>query len=310
MESKTLKDIRVDDISPNPHNPRLVFDQKELDELKGSICKVGVLVPLTVYENRNKYPNTSYILLDGERRWRCAKELSMDTIPANVIDEPKDVTQNILFMFNIHHYRTEWALFPTALKLEILIRELETDTESVLERFTGVNKSMIRRCKALLWYPPKYRDLLMEKGGKVIPDLFIELHPIARRLSYEDEYSYPDGISNFVDSCIEKFKSKKIIDDVKEFREIRKSLAYYDKKGEFHEFKRIIRQFMENDIGVEVFATSDIEDERTRKNITKYISYLNAIFKEINPDLISDTYFVDQLIVLRERISSLLEEID
>lgn len=310
MESKTLKDIRVDNISPNPHNPRLVFDQKELDELKGSIGKVGVLVPLTVYENKNRHPNTEYILLDGERRWRCAKELAMKTVPANVIDEPKDVTQNILFMFNIHHYRTEWALFPTALKLEILIKALGTDTESILERFTGVNKSMIRRCKALLWYPTKYRDLLMEKGGKVIPDLFIELHPIARRLSYENEYSYPDGISEFVDKCIEKFKSNNIINDVKEFREMRRSLAYYDKKDEFQEFKKIIRQFMENDIGVEIFATSDIEDERTRKNIIKYISYLNASFKDINPDLINDPYFVDQMIFLRDRISSLLEEID
>ena len=49
MESKTLKEINVDEISPNPHNPRLVFDQKELDELKSSIGKVGILVPLTVY---------------------------------------------------------------------------------------------------------------------------------------------------------------------------------------------------------------------------------------------------------------------
>ena len=53
-----------------------------------------------------------------------------------MIDEPEDVTQNILFMFNIHHYRREWELFPTALKLEQLIKATGTDQESVLTSFT------------------------------------------------------------------------------------------------------------------------------------------------------------------------------
>ena len=262
------------------------------------------------YENEKKHPKTRYILLDGERRWRSAKELTMQTVPANVIDEPKDVTQNILFMFNIHHYRTEWALFPTALKLEVLMNELETDTESILEKFTGVNKSMIRRCKELLWYPKKYRNILMEKEGRVPPDLFIELHPIARRLTFEDEYSYPEGISIFVDNCIEKFKSKGLVNDVKEFREIRKALAYYEKKDEFDIFKDLIKKFIDSDDGVEIFATADLEDERTRKNIIKYVSYLNASLKDINPDLISDPYIVDQLQSLSDNLSLLLQEID
>jgi ParB/RepB/Spo0J family partition protein len=72
-----------------------VAHQDELDSLKGSISKVGVLVPLTVYKNTRNVPKGQYIILDGERRWRCAKQLGMETIPANIIDEPEDITQNI-----------------------------------------------------------------------------------------------------------------------------------------------------------------------------------------------------------------------
>ena len=130
------------------------------------MAKVGILVPLTVYENTKRIPKSKYVLLDGERRWRCAKELGMLTIPANIIDEPEDVTQNILFMFNIHHFRREWELFPTALKLEVIIDRIGTDRETVLSEFTGVNKSTIRRCKMLLWYCNRH-GLLMQKISRM-----------------------------------------------------------------------------------------------------------------------------------------------
>ena len=75
-------------------------------------------------------------------------------------------------MFNIHHYRREWELFPTALKLEQLIKAMETDQESVLSNFTGVRRQMVGRYKTLLWYPHKYRNVLMERGGKISTDFF------------------------------------------------------------------------------------------------------------------------------------------
>ncbi len=310
MENKTLREISVSDIAPNPYNPRLIFEPKDLDDLKSSISKVGILVPLTVYKNEKKFPKENYIILDGERRWRCASEIGLENVPANIIDEPKDITQNILFMFNIHHFRKEWALFPTALKLEIIIEKLETDSETVLNEFTGVSRSTIRRCKSLLWFPKKYRDILMEKGGKISTDFFIELHPLATRLSYEPEYSYPDGISFFIDRCIEKFQEQKHLSDVKEFREIRKALGFYEKQNNIGEFLSKINEFINNDIGLEIFASEDIEDERTRKNILKYISYLNSNLEKINPHLISDFYFEDQLKSLQKRLNEIIESID
>ena len=63
--------IRLTDpqeIERNPDNPRIIFHQDELDALQESIRQQGILVPLTVYEDKSKL-----FLLDGERRWRSAR---------------------------------------------------------------------------------------------------------------------------------------------------------------------------------------------------------------------------------------------
>jgi len=311
FSTRTLYNVSVSDISANPFNPRLIFDPEELNELKKSIGKVGILVPLTVYRNTKTYPKTPFILLDGERRWRCAQELGMQTIPANIIDEPSDDTQNILYMFNIHHFRKEWALFPTALKLETVIQKLGTDQESVLSEFTGVSRSMIRRCKTLLWFPTKYRDVLLEKGGKISTDFFIELFPIAYRLSNETEFLFPSGTERLVDKMMDKFLAQRTIYDVKEFRDIRKAMGFYDKSGDILKFVSIFKQFIDNpDLGLELFETTEIEDDRSRKNIMRYISFLNTSLPDINTDLISDYVVVDQLKQLHKIIQELLDTID
>ncbi len=310
-ENRTLFDLKVSDISANPFNPRLIFDPNDLNELKKSISKVGILVPVTVYRNTKSHPNTPYILLDGERRWRCAQELNMETIPANIIDEPSDDTQNILYMFNIHHFRKEWALFPTALKLETVIEKIGTDQETVLADFTGVSRSMIRRCKTLLWFPNKYRDILMEKGGKISTDFFIELYPIVFKLSSLPEFYYPEGTINLVDKMITKFLEKKTFYDVKEFREIRKSMGFFEKNGSLAEFAGLVTDFIDSpEKGLEIFVTPELEDDRTRNNILKYVSYLNTTLKDVNTDLISDYTYVQQLQALNKTIDELLENID
>lgn len=307
MINKTLFNIPPEEISANPHNPRLVFEAESMEELKKSIAKVGILVPLTVYPNSKEVPKTKYILLDGERRLRVARELGMATVPVNVIEEPRDITQNILFMFNIHHYRKEWELFPTALKLEVVIKALETDNESVLSQFTGVKRSMIRRCKILLWYPEKYRNVLMNREGRVSTDFFIELYPIAYRLTEETEFSFPTGLEKMTDRLIDIFNEGKIISDVKEFREIRKSLGYYDSVGKFDIFKEKMFKFLhEPNMMLDIFASPEMEADQAKKNILRYISYLNANLKDIDPNVISDWAIVEQLELLSDYLEFIL----
>lgn len=311
MTNNTLFNIKPSEIAPNPHNPRIIFDQDGMDELKKSISKVGILVPLTVYRNTRNAPKEEYILLDGERRWRCSKELELGTVPVNVIDEPKDVTQNILYMFNIHHYKREWALFPTALKLESLMHALETDSEKVLSDFTGVSRSTIRRCKMLLWMPKKYRSFLMEKNSEISTDFFIELYPIAHKLSSYSSFSYPVGTEKLIDSLINIFEEGKVISDVKEFRVIRKVMGFYEKNNDLDSFLRLIEDFLEipEKTGLKIFE-EELNSDRSRENVFKYMSYLNENLKDINLDYMSDFQFIDQLNSLKKIIEEVLDSID
>ncbi|MCP5451322.1 MAG: ParB/RepB/Spo0J family partition protein [Gammaproteobacteria bacterium] len=72
--------LSVDEIDPNPYQPRRVFSQPELDELAASIAEVGLLQPISVRQVRDRYQ-----IIAGERRWRAYKLLGRATIEALVI---------------------------------------------------------------------------------------------------------------------------------------------------------------------------------------------------------------------------------
>ncbi|HEX8744041.1 MAG TPA: ParB/RepB/Spo0J family partition protein [Thermoleophilaceae bacterium] len=156
-------------LRPNPENPRLIFRQDELRVLQDSIKHQGILVPLTLYRDRK-----GYVILDGERRWRCALKLALDKVPAIVQPKP-DPLQNLMMMFAIHNQRQEWDPLPTAYKL----RELEervagewgrSPTESELAELASITRGEVRRLKALLGLPQEYRDELMQELEKPRPE--------------------------------------------------------------------------------------------------------------------------------------------
>ena len=72
--------IPLELIVPNPEQPRVVFDEVELLELADSIREQGVILPISV----ERAGALSYILHDGERRWRAAALAGLTTIPATI----------------------------------------------------------------------------------------------------------------------------------------------------------------------------------------------------------------------------------
>lgn len=149
-------------IKANPENPRLIFHQEELEALQESIEKQGILVPLTVYVEKS-----NYIILDGERRWRCAIKLGLSVVPAIVQPKPAPL-QNLMMMFAIHHRRNEWDPLPTALKLqrleELYVKKYEArPTEKQLAEIASLTRGEVRRYKKLLSLPESYIKMLMEE---------------------------------------------------------------------------------------------------------------------------------------------------
>jgi ParB family transcriptional regulator, chromosome partitioning protein len=159
-----------------------------VQQLMDSIKEVGIKVPVSLYQDGSKF-----VLLDGERRWRCAKRLNFSIVPAIVQPKPNRL-ENILMMFNIHNVRVYWDPMPMALKLkdvqELLAKEGKQNTPNVLAAITGAPISSVRRALDLLDLPSKYRDMLVKEAEKprseqkIKADLFIEvyksLHAIER----------------------------------------------------------------------------------------------------------------------------------
>jgi ParB family transcriptional regulator, chromosome partitioning protein len=147
---QTVTAVDPSRIVPNPNNPRRFFNERALDELRSSIQKVGVLVPLIVYEAPDK-PGT-FVLLDGERRLRCVNELGISQVPVNTIPAPTQL-DNILRMFNIHAVREEWPLISVAMSLRDVMAHSGEDREAALAELTGLNRATVRRAKKLLDLP-------------------------------------------------------------------------------------------------------------------------------------------------------------
>ena len=77
-----LRDLPVELIKPNPNQPRRRFDPESMDVLVASIQASGLIQPLLV----RPQADGSYELIAGERRWRAAKEVGLERVPAIVRD--------------------------------------------------------------------------------------------------------------------------------------------------------------------------------------------------------------------------------
>lgn len=201
------------DIRRNEENPRLIFNQEDLDALEESISRQGILVPLTVFDNEDK----TYTILDGERRWRCAKKLGHERVP--VIIQPKpDLVTNIMMMFAIHKARSDWDPLPTALKLERLETILQErmgrpPTEADLAAAASLSRGEIRRYRRILALPQKFKDELMLELEKprsqqiLTVDHVMEAAKGAESLSKRNIISTEEEIT-LTDSLVNKFRNK------------------------------------------------------------------------------------------------------
>gem|GEM_PF-160995 len=82
VDGKIFVQIPLDFIEANPNQPRKVFSSQELEELKNSISKLGILQPIIVVKKQRAEGVKQYKIVAGERRYRACKMLGMNSIPA------------------------------------------------------------------------------------------------------------------------------------------------------------------------------------------------------------------------------------
>ena len=90
-ESGGATEISLENIFPNPDQPRKAFDEGALNDLASSIKEHGVIMPLVV----NKKDDGTYMIIAGERRYRAAKMAGLTAVPAIVKEYDEKTIQEI-----------------------------------------------------------------------------------------------------------------------------------------------------------------------------------------------------------------------
>lgn len=98
VEGAYFAEVDVTSISPNPRQPRQVFDEEALAELVHSVKEVGLLQPVVV----RRTGEDRYELIMGERRWRATQEAGLSTIPAIVRETSDDAMLRDALLENLH----------------------------------------------------------------------------------------------------------------------------------------------------------------------------------------------------------------
>lgn len=139
--------IPVDEIEPNPKQPRRDFDEVSLQELANSITLHDIVQPITV----SKLPSGRYRLIAGERRWRASKLAGLNDIPAYVRQANDAQLLELALLENLQ--REDLNAIEIALSYKRMMDELNYTQENVGERM-GIDRSTVANFIRLLKLPP------------------------------------------------------------------------------------------------------------------------------------------------------------
>ncbi|MBQ1213929.1 MAG: ParB/RepB/Spo0J family partition protein, partial [Tidjanibacter sp.] len=131
-----MEEIDIELITPNPKQPRTIFDDDTLEELADSIATLGLIQPITV----RKEVGGKYIIISGERRWRASRLAGRKSIPAYVREADDKELHEMALVENIQ--RQDLNAMEIAFSLQRLIDECGVTQEMVAQR-VGKKRSTV-----------------------------------------------------------------------------------------------------------------------------------------------------------------------
>ena len=156
VNSEVVKDISLEEIRPNPYQPRKIFDEEALNELADSIRSSGVFQPIILRESTVK----GYEIIAGERRFRASKLAGKATIPAiiRVFDEER--MMEVAVLENLQ--REDLTSLEEAEAYDMLMKKLKLTQEEVAKRL-GKSRPYIANYLRLLGLPDGVKKMLQNE---------------------------------------------------------------------------------------------------------------------------------------------------
>ncbi len=148
-------EMNIGDIIPNPNQPRKEFDQESLNELAQSIKTIGIIQPIAVTKNGDKYE-----IVAGERRYRAAQIAGLEKVPVLIKDLSFREKLEIALIENIQ--RENLNAIEEALAYSNLIQQYNLTQEELSER-VGKSRSAIANAMRLLGLDPIIQKMLIDR---------------------------------------------------------------------------------------------------------------------------------------------------
>ncbi len=151
-DAPALREVAIQTIRPNPHQPRRFFDEEGLRELSASISQLGVLQPILV-----RPADGGYELIAGERRWRAATIAGLEAIPAIVRTTDDMSSMEQALVENLH--RADLTPLEEAAAYHQLIDDFGLTHEQVAER-VGKSRSAVSNALRLMGLPNEIQQFV------------------------------------------------------------------------------------------------------------------------------------------------------
>lgn len=154
LKDERFAELDLEDVKPNPFQPRTRFDDQTIDELAQSIRETGIVQPVIVVPE-----DDHYMIIVGERRWRAAQRAGLRKIPVLIRNIPKDKQLEVSLIENIH--REELNALEIARAYQRLIDDNGYAQHELADK-VGKDRSSVTNYLRLLKLPQEIQDRLAD----------------------------------------------------------------------------------------------------------------------------------------------------
>lgn len=151
-----IQELQLEDIRPNPFQPRTEFDEEALNELAASIKSIGIVQPITV----RTVEEGKYEIIAGERRFRASKIAGLTTIPAYIRKTEDESLLELALIENIQ--REDLNAIEVAISYQRLLDECSLTQDALSDR-VGKKRATIANYLRLLKLPAQIQLAIRDK---------------------------------------------------------------------------------------------------------------------------------------------------
>ena len=204
MKARQIVYLPINEVVPDPNQPRQYFDAVKLASLSSSIKQIGIKEPLSVAKQGGKY-----LLVDGERRYRAAKEVGLKEVPV-IIEEHRDELSRRIEQFHLQEQHEGWKPIEKAIAIRDIAMQMNSSMQEV-GRLLGIHRRVVEDYIAFIGLV-SYKE--MQKSE--VPLMFAKpLAAVSRVmvrevLRQEDRDVSPSEVKEFQINLLKRIKAGEI----------------------------------------------------------------------------------------------------